>query len=129
MKPKTKAFADELIKDPKISQTEAYIRTHITTNRDSARNSASELMAKPSVQIYLKKHVQMAKRTMVSLAGDDRVKSGDRIKAAQDILDRTLGKAVQRTESENKNVNMNIEASTELNEAFTDFLKQSTRPT
>lgn len=125
MKPKTKEFLDLLATDPKIDQTEAYLATHKTTNRNTARSEASKTIAKPSSQIYLKKHVSMAKRTIVDIAMNSD-KDETRLKASQDILDRTDGKAIQKTINQNTNLNLNIEASKELADNFTEFLKSQT---
>lgn len=129
LKPKSIAVLDEIIKHPEITQTEAYLRHHPTTNRNTARAEAAKLTAKPSSQIYLNKHVQMAKKTIVQIANDESVKPDTRIKAAQDILDRTEGKAIQRSINENHNLNVNVEATQELNDAFTAFLRDYTNPT
>lgn len=125
MRPKTKQFLDIVASDNKIDQTDAYLATHKTTNRNTARSEASKTIAKPSSQIYLKKHVSMAKRVMVEIALSGE-RDGDRIKAATDILDRNTGKAIQKVESTNTNLNINIEASKELGDEFTAFLKDKT---
>lgn len=109
MKPKTKEFVDLTLKNPKMSQTEAYIRTHETENRRAARVSASKLMNKPNVQIYKQAHVKKAKEKIVKL-----MESKDEamvFKASESILDRELGKPLTRT----NNVNMNINVETALN--------------
>ena len=62
MKPKTKDFINTLVSQPKISATDAYLQTHQTTNRASARANASKLLAKTNVQIYLDEQVDAAKR-------------------------------------------------------------------
>lgn len=127
LKRRTIEFADRLLADPSISQTQAYLDTHETNNKDTARIQASRLLTKPSVQIYLKKHVQMAKQNIVMMASDESVKPDTRLKANQDILDRAVGKPTIRTESTNTNLNLNIEASQELNDQFTAFLKAKTQ--
>ncbi len=127
LKPKSIAVLDELIKNPGITQTEAYQRHHPKANKDTARNEASALIAKPSSQIYLKKHVQMAKQTIVEIMGDETVKPDTRIKAAVDVLDRTQGKAIQRSEVKTENLNLNVEASQELSDRFTEFLRKNTQ--
>lgn len=125
MKPKTKAFLDKLISDPKISQTDAYLETHATTNRATARAESSTSLAKPSSQIYLRKHIQKAKENIIEIANKSD-KDETRLKASIEILDRSLGKSIQRTESQNTNLNINLEASKELADNFTAFLKQNT---
>lgn len=113
MKPKTKAFADTLLANPKISNTEAYMRTHKTTNRRSASVSASKLLATPSVSIYLAKHVDAARMRRVQLV-DNASKEEVQLRAAQDILDRVHGKATQKAEMSVSGVTLNIDLSSSL---------------
>lgn len=126
LRPKTKAFVDKVLSDPKISHTQAYLATHGTTNANSAKATASQLLAKPNVIIYMKKHEQLAKQTMIEAMRDTEAKWADRISAARDVLDRNLGKPTIRTEVETKNLNINVEASVELGNDFTMFLKGKT---
>lgn len=103
---KQQAFADELLADKKISASEAVRRTYnVRTTGSSARTVASGLLANTNVQAYLDKHVSMAKSRVVELASQDEDKRLS-FDASRDILDRTLGKAVQRVVSENSNVNV-----------------------
>lgn len=115
MKPKTKAFADTLLANPKLSNTEAYMRTHKTTNRRSASVSASKLLATPSVSIYLAKHVTSARQRIVQLV-DGAGKEEIQLRAAQDILDRSYGKATQRTEGVTTGITLNIDLTSSLEE-------------
>lgn len=118
-------MADLLLKDPKISQTDAYIATHKTKSKQNANIQASKLLAKPSVQIYMQQHETLAKETVVDIMNNSQ-KDDTRLKAAFDVLDRNLGKAIQKSENQNVNLNLNIEANKELSENFTDFLKKKT---
>lgn len=118
MKSKTKAFADQLLANPKLSNTEAYIRTHQTTNRKSASVSASKLLAKPSVGIYMAEHVSRARRRIVDLV-NNAGKEDVQLRAAQDILDRTHGKATQRLEQHATGITLNIDLTTALLEEDT----------
>lgn len=115
MKTKTKAFADTLLSNPKLSNTEAYLRTHKTTNRRSASVSAARLLATPSVSIYLEKHVSMARRRIVQLV-DSAGREETQLRAAQDVLDRSYGKATQRTEVHATGVTLNIDLTSSLND-------------
>lgn len=127
LKPRTKAFVDLLDGNSKLSQTEAYIQTHTTNNRASGAVEASKLLRKPNVIIYRRKHAQMAVRNIVDLASDKRVHEATRLKANIDILDRFDGKPIQKVVTENTNLNINVEASKELGEDFTRFLKGKTQ--
>lgn len=112
MKTKTKAFINELMVNPKISNTEAYMRTHQTTNRKSASVSASKLLAKPSVSIYLQEHVNSARKRIVELV-DVAGKEEIQLRASQDILDRSYGKAIQSHEVRSEKISINIDLSGE----------------
>lgn len=105
MKPKSKATVDLILKNPKISNTEAYLRTHKTTDRNSARASVSKLLAKPNVQIYMDNHVKKAKERIVELVGSKKEEIA--LKASDSILDRALGKPV--TTAHNTSVSINLE--------------------
>ena len=102
--PKVKAFADELINNPKISQTEAYIRTHKTNSRTTARINASKTLTNANVQIYLNKHIDKARNKIVQLI--DSEKENISLQASESVLDRALGKPVQQTQ----NINLNIDS-------------------
>jgi len=102
--PKVKAFADELINNPKISQTEAYIRTHKTNNRTTARINASKTLTNTNVQIYLNKHIDKARNKIVQLIDSERENIS--LQASEMVLDRALGKPVQQTQ----NINLNIDS-------------------
>ena len=115
--PKTKDFANLLIRNPKMSQTEAYLATHATTKRLTATTNARQLLAKPSVQIYLKKHEDRAKRVILEVMDNSAKRKNNpqhatiAHKAAESILDRNLGKPVIKT----NNLNMNISLEEALN--------------
>lgn len=107
LKPKTKAFVDKLIDEPKKSNTQAYIETHETNDRKSASVSAARLLAKPSVQIYKNSAVIKAKKRVVALV--DSENENIALKASQDIIDRVEGKAVQKNESTQRTVNVMLD--------------------
>jgi hypothetical protein len=102
--PKVKAFADELINNPKINHTEAYIKTHKTNNRNAAKVNASKTLTNPNVQIYLNKHIDKARNRIVQLIDSD--KENISLQASESVLDRALGKPVQQTQ----NINLNIDS-------------------
>jgi hypothetical protein len=107
LKPKTKEMVDMLLDNPKLSQTEAYIRTHGTNSRVTAAVEASKTLRKPNVGIYKDSAVKKAKVRIVSL-----VDSGNEsiaLKASQDIMDRTEGKAIQRSEQTNRTVEVKLD--------------------
>lgn len=113
MKPKTKAFVDEIIKDPKISATNAYLKTHETNNRATARVNASQLLAKDNVHAYLASKSDIAEKTLYQVLSNSK-KHKESVHwqrlakdSANDIMDRVSGKPISRTN--NVNLNLNIE--------------------
>lgn len=112
LKPKTKAFADKLLSDPKLSQTKAYMDTHSTTNPRSAAATAAQLLAKPSVQIYMAEHVDKAKQKIVELIDSDKEQIA--LQASESVLDRELGKATQRVEQTSSGVTLVIDLTNSL---------------
>lgn len=109
IKPKTKAFIDKLLDDPKISQTQAWLDTHGTTNRASARVTSSKVLAKANVQGYRDSAVSKAKSKIVELV--DSSNENTALKASQDILDRTEGKAIQKTENTTRTLEVKLDLS------------------
>lgn len=107
LKPKTKQFIDEMINNPKISQTEAYIRTHATNNRRVASVEASKLLAKPNVIGYKDSAVKKAKNRIVELVSSENESIA--LKASQDVIDRNEGKAIQKSESISRTVEVKVD--------------------
>jgi len=107
MKPKTKAFADTLLANPKMSQTEAYLRTHETTNRSTARVEASKLLATPNIQTYMEQQAHKAALRVAELVSSS--KEDIALRASNSILDRALGKPKQQIEVASKTVHIDID--------------------
>lgn len=107
LRPKTKAFYDELINNPKTTQREAYSKFHKTENINSIDSTASALVSSPKYQIYKASAVGKAKRRIVELVSSDNEQIA--YKASADILDRTEGKAVQRNETTSKVVEVKLD--------------------
>lgn len=107
IKPKTVNMIELMENNPKLSQTEAYIRTHMTENRKVAGIEASKLLKKPSVQIYKDSAVRKAKKRVVSLVSSDNEQIA--LKASQDIIDRTEGKAQQKESTVSRVVRVEVD--------------------
>lgn len=107
MKPKTKNFIETLLANPKTSATQAYIDTHHTNNRASARASASKLLATPNAQLYLQEHITKARDTVIELM--DSNKEEIALRASESVLDRQLGKPTQQHIVSNKSVEIHID--------------------
>jgi hypothetical protein len=107
LKPKSKATIDEILANPDISNTEAYIRHHKTDNRASARASVAKLLAKPNVIGYKDAAVKKAKNRIVELV--DSNNDNTALKAAQDIIDRNEGKAIQKSENVSRVIEVKLD--------------------
>ena len=107
IKPRTKAMVDKLLDNPSMSQTQAYIETHDTNNRNVARVEASKLLSKPSVAIYKDSAVRKAKSRIVSLVDSDNENIA--LKASQDIIDRTEGKAGHKEGDMSRTVHVSLD--------------------
>lgn len=107
LKPKTKQLVDMLIDKPGLTQTEAYKILHPKANDNTARNAAAKILQKPAVIGYKDSAVKKAKLRIVSLV--DSPNDNTALKAAQDIIDRNEGKAVQKTESINRTVEIKLD--------------------
>lgn len=100
-----KNFAHELIRNPDISPTEAYVRTHKTNNRASAAVSATQTLKKPNMQAYLEKYDELAQITVIDVMQSSRGLKEEpaharvALDSAKDILDRLHGKATQRIDT------------------------------
>lgn len=125
LKPNSKAMANFEIENPKETKTDAYLATHKTTNRATARAEASKLTAKPSYQIYKQEQVDQAKVNILDLANNAENESV-KLKANQDVIDRNEGKATQKQITENTNLNINVEADQKLSKDFMAFMKAKT---
>lgn len=107
IKPKTKAMVDLMTDNPKLSATEAYLRTHETESRITAGNAASRLLKRASVVGYRDSAVGKAKRRIVSLIDSDNESIA--LKASESVIDRNEGKAIQKNESTSRTVEVKLD--------------------
>src|SRR4051812_8733115 len=109
---KEKAALDEKLANKKISNTEAVRRVYnVKTTGNSASALASKVFNKPASLRYLEVHAEMARNNIVELANDREIKPETRLKANQDILDRTDGKATLKTVTESSVLTLNADFS------------------
>lgn len=107
LRPKTKELVDTLIENPHLTQKEVYKSLHPKASDKTAEVNASQILSKASVQIYKDSAIKKAKRRIVSLV--DSSNESISLKASQDILDRTEGKATQKTEHTSKTVRVMVD--------------------
>lgn len=103
---KQRAFADKILDNPKISNTQAYVEAYGNDNVKTAGKAAHNLMKNPKVLQYMETYAPQAERRIIELTQSENERIA--LDASRDILDRTKGKAIARTES--MNVNVSIES-------------------
>ena len=117
---KQKAFADELLANPKTSGQDAALKAYgkegKTISDNTARAIASENLTKPNIMAYLEAHAVDAEivlfdvmKTAQEQAPNSAGHAAVAVSAAKDILDRVHGKATQKTEINQKTVVVNID--------------------
>lgn len=105
---KTKDFYDTLIDNPKIKIRDAYIQAKgESTSLQQASVNASKLKNSDKYYIYKASAVGKAKRRVVELVESNNESIA--LKASQDILDRTEGKATQKTENISRTVEVKLD--------------------
>lgn len=114
---KQKAFADELIANPKQSATKSAQNTYNLKDSKVAAVVASENLRKPNIVAYLEQFDNFAQETIIDVAQNSRTLKDEpahaniALQASKDILDRLHGKATQRTESTSTVVTLGLNLS------------------
>jgi hypothetical protein len=108
MNDREKQVVDLKIANPKLSQTQAYTKVFPTNNPQSAAVQASRLFKKPNVQLYKAKVINNAKKSIAQLSTEARSEDV-RLRASQDVLDRTVGKATQSIEVRSQHIHAVID--------------------
>ncbi len=109
LKANSKKILDIVASGTAQNATDAYRQVHPTASDITARTNSHKLIKKPEAQIYLQQHIDKAKTRVVELI--DSNKENIALQASEAVLDRALGKATQRIETENKHLVMRIEQS------------------
>lgn len=109
LKQNSKKILDIIASEPNTNYTDAYRQVHPTASDITARTNSHKLIKKPEAQIYLQKHIDKAKSRVVELI--DSNKENIALQASEAVLDRALGKAIQRVQTENKHLIMKIDTS------------------
>lgn len=112
LKQNSKQILDIIATQSARNATQAYKEVHPNASDVTARNNVSQLLKKEDAQIYLQKHVDKARSTIVSLL--DSKKDEIKLKSAQEILDRNTGKSIQRTEVNSNNITLSIDLTSSL---------------
>ena len=115
LKQNSKQILDIIATQKEKNATKAYKEVHPNASDVTARNNVSQLLAKPSAQIYLQKHIDKSIETKVRILGTAEGKPEEigwqnlANTVAEQVLDRHLGKATQRTETASTTVNINLD--------------------
>ena len=112
LKANSKKVLDIIATQKKRNAKQAYKEVHPNASDNTASVNAYQLLKKPSAQIYLQEHVNKAKETIVELLQSE--KDDIRLRSATDILDRSTGKAIQRTEVTTQGITLNIDLTSSL---------------
>lgn len=107
LKQNSKRILDIVAGQKTRNATKAYQEVHPSAKYITARANSYELLKKPEAQIYLQTHINRAKETVVQLL--DSEKDDIKLRAADSILDRSMGKAIQRSEVNTTGVTLNID--------------------
>ena len=109
LKVNSKRTLDIIAGQKKRNATQAYKEVHPEAGDVTAQTNAWKLLQKPEAQIYLEEHITKAKNKIVQLVNSE--KEDISLRASQDIIDRTSGKATQRQEIMSKNIDIIIDLS------------------
>ncbi len=112
LKANSKQILDIIATQKEQNGAQAYREVHPNASDITARTNAYKLLQKPDAQIYLQQHIDNARSTIVNLL--DSKKDDIRLRSAQDILDRSHGKARQVTEVNSQNISLNIDLTSSL---------------
>ena len=114
---KQKAFADELINNPKQSATQAIEKTYNTTSKGTASSVATENLRKPAIMAYLATHDIDAQNIIVevmnnsSLLKDEPAHARLALDSAREVLNRVHGLPTARIEAHSTVVTLNLDLS------------------
>lgn len=105
-------FVAELLKDKKISATQAVRNTYNVESINGASQIATDNLRNPKILQHLQANSVRAESVIVDLLEDK--KSEVRLASAKDILDRVHGKSTQRIEQTTTGVTLTIDLTSAL---------------
>lgn len=111
---KQQAFVDVLVENPKVTATEAVERTYSVSNRNVARNIASENLSKPNIQSALSEYSELSEQAIIGTIKDWKSSENTRRREIATNLamythDKVHGKATQKVEQSSVSVGINID--------------------
>ena len=118
LKENSKKILDIIATQTSQNASEAYRQIHPNANINTVKSNVHRLMNKTEAKVYLQKHTDNARNTIVELLSSN--KEDIRLRSATDILDRSYGKAKQITEVTTSSITLKIDLSSSL-EDFEDI--------
>jgi hypothetical protein len=112
LKKNSKDTLDIIAGQTKRNATAAYKETHPTATQKTAQAAVNKLLAKPEAQVYLQEHITKASNRIVELV--DNEKPDIALRASQDVLDRSHGKAIQQVNQTTTGVTLVIDLTSSL---------------
>lgn len=122
-----KKYADEKLAHPDKPLIEIAQEVYTNASKATASQIVNQNEKNKDISIYSEEQVNRAALTVVEIMNNPKSRDETRLKAADSVLDRAIGKPKQVTETHSTNLNLNVEASQKLADSFTEFLKQQTR--
>jgi len=128
IKPKTltskqRAFVDQIVNNPKQSATQAVLKTYGKDGKPptyaSARNIATENLAKPIIITELSKYNNMVENVLINTINDWGSENNTRkreiaVDTAKYIHDKIHGRAIQQIQSTTNSISLNIDLTSSL---------------
>ena len=109
-----KEYADLKSARPKDSLVTIAAEAYPNANYDSLRQIVNKNEQNTNIALYSDEQVAVARNTVYEIASNKESKDRDRLAASFDILDRNLGRAIQRTEQVNNGVQLVINLTGEV---------------
>lgn len=109
--PNQKAYADLKAQFPNRSLASIAAEVYPNAQPETVSQIVNQNEKNTSISLYSNDQVNNAKSTVLEIMGDKNNKARDRLTAAFDVMDRNLGKAIQKTEVSSTSLNINIDLS------------------
>lgn len=103
---KQKAWSDTYLEQPKAPLTDIARQTYNVTDAKVAHDISRQNLENPRIIQYIEEHQQLARDKIVNLVSSNNERIA--LDASKDILDRTQGKATQRTEVKSTRINISL---------------------
>lgn len=103
---KQKAWSDTYLEQPKAPLTDIARQTYNVTDSKTAHDISRQNLENPRIIQYIEQHQEKARDKIVELVDSKTERIA--LDASKDILDRTQGKATQRTEVKSTRITISL---------------------